>query len=249
MKKLSTLFVAFAMVSLSASAQEVNFKSKRGEYMLPEKGDWALGFNADGIFKYVGNAFNGNNGAPNVTYLNSGYDADNNTGLNPAMYGGQFVGKKFITDKKAWRVVANFKVGSEKTTTAENASNSVSEYKIALGLGKEWRRGKTRLQGFYGVDGLVGVHGRSTKNVNGSTTTKTREGLGFDLIGRGFIGCEYFIFPKIAFGAQYSWGLDLAVTTKGKSSVNGNSVNTYPTKTGFNLGGVSVASMSVFCHF
>jgi len=68
-------------------------------------------------------------------------------------------------------------------------------------------------------------------------------------MAQGFIGCEYFIFPKISFGAQYSWGLDLALTSKGKSSTNGNSVNTYPTKTAINLGGVSLVSMNVFCHF
>ncbi len=64
------LIAALAVFTIGASAQDVNLKSKRGENFLPEKGDWAIGFNADGIFQYVGNSFNGNvdNGAPSVTY-------------------------------------------------------------------------------------------------------------------------------------------------------------------------------------
>ena len=237
MKKLTTLFVAFAMVSLSASAQEVNFKSKRGEYMLPEKGDWALGFNADGVFKYVGNAFNNSgNSAPSVTNLKEG----------------KFVGKKFITDKKAWRVVASFEVGTEKKNWGKDFDSTRSTFALAAGLGKEWRRGKTRLQGFYGVDAMIGVHTNSYKAVNGSSTTKFSNGLGFDINATSFTGAEYFIFPKIAIGAQYEFGLNLAIESKQKTTVNGTeSAQTAPSgaRTGVSLGGVSVASMSVFLHF
>lgn len=234
MKKLSTLFVAFAMVSLSASAQEVNMKSKRGENMLPEKGDWALGFNADGIFEYVGNAFNNSgNDAPSVGYLQ----------------GGKFVGKMFNTDKKATRYIVNLRVGSFKENTAVDASTSTTGFELAVGYGKEWRRGKTRLQGFYGIDGMVGVSSSSSKTVNGANTTKNTEGLGVNVGANGFIGAEYFIFPKISFGAQYNYGLNVAFTGKSKTTVNGASTTNNDSSTGVALGGVGVASMSVFLHF
>ena len=57
MKKLSILALVFGIMSFTAKSQDL--KSKRGEPFLPEKGDWAIGFNADGIFSYIGNAFNG----------------------------------------------------------------------------------------------------------------------------------------------------------------------------------------------
>ena len=36
---------------------------------------------------------------------------------------------------------------------------------------------------------------------------------------RGFIGAEYFIFPKIAIGAEYGWGIGYQMSGKGKQTV------------------------------
>ena len=95
MKKI-ILTVAAVFAMSFANAQDL--KSKKGENYLPQSGDWAISFNADGIFEFVGNAFNGdtNNNAPSVDYVR------NNS----------FVGKKFTSDKNAYRVVANLGFGS-----------------------------------------------------------------------------------------------------------------------------------------
>ncbi len=235
------LIAAIAVFTIGASAQDVNFKSKRGEYMLPEKGDWALGFSTDGIFEYLGNAFNGNTGnnAPTVGISNT---TDNG-------FRGRFVGKYFTKDKAAYRVVFNLSVESnntklENTTPVpanvvtvpvtpvpnivgsifESDETQISNTEFSIGVGKEWRRGKTRLQGFYGADVLLFVSTGSSKvtnyeEVNLTSTTpagtfkkidddtfESKSGVGVGFGVEGFIGAEYFLFPKIAIGAQYTYG-------------------------------------------
>ena len=143
MKKI-ILTVAAVFAMSFANAQDL--KSKKGENYLPQSGDWAISFNADGIFEFAGNAFNGNtnNNAPSVDYVR------NNA----------FVGKKFISDKSAYRVVANlgFESGTDNNPQGNNNEEVKSSgFDLAAGLGKEWRRGSTRLQGFYGADVLLTV--------------------------------------------------------------------------------------------
>ena len=70
MKK-SVLMIALAFGVTSAFAQDLT--SKKGEPILPEAEDWAISMNADPIFDFVGNAFNGStsNAAPGAKWLNS----------------------------------------------------------------------------------------------------------------------------------------------------------------------------------
>ena len=140
------------------------------------------------------------------------------------------------------RVVANLAVDAEKVNLGKDYDSSSTSFKLAAGLGKEWRRGKTRLQGFYGVDGLVGIHSSNTKVVNSFDVTKYKHPLGFNVSALGFIGAEFFVFPKVSFGAQYQYGVSLAVTAKDKTTYNGSSVtNNASGSTSFSLGGVGVA--------
>ena len=236
MKKLFTLLVAFSVVSASVNAQEVNFKSKRGENILPEKGDWAISFNADGLFKVIANAFKDGNNSQDMNFTNN--------------YVGKFVGKKFCGEKQACRYIANLEVSTTKLNTGKDSSSSASAFKMEVGLGKEWRRGKTRLQGFYGIDGLVGVHTNNTKVVNGIDVTKHKNPFGLDVSALGFIGAEFFVFPKVSLGAQYQYGLSLSITPKDKTYNNGTpETNERSGSTSFGLGGVGVASMIVTAHF
>ena len=228
MKKVALLFSAVAIMSASASAQEL--KSKKGENFLPEKGDWSIGFNADGIFSYIGNAFNGTSGneAPSVDFQEVG----------------TFVGKRFTSDKTADRYMANLGINSDK-----NGDNTASGFDLTLGYGKEWRKGKTRLQGFYGADAMINVNSSTTKTVAGTTTTTVKSGLGFGVGAQGFIGAEYFIFPKISMGAQYTYGLMLGVDGKSTTSVTGQPDVEGVSSSSFNLGGVGVMSINVNLHF
>jgi hypothetical protein len=304
MKKL--FIAALAVVTFGANAQDVNFKSKRGEYMLPEKGDWALGFSTDGIFEYLGNAFNGdtNNNAPTLGISNT---TDNG-------FRGRFVGKYFIKDKAAYRVVFNLRTESVTTKSSNTSADDVtvtnpvtnplpvntltvlnndtknSATEFSVGLGKEWRRGKTRLQGFYGADFLLvftsGSNSRFDFEEELTTfsaplpiqTVKTVDqrdeevklGSGFGVGLEGFIGAEYFLFPKIAIGAQYTYSARFLSQGKGSQTVvkfdsetdslpvspapsftstTVTTVNDTPSSKLSGLSGVGVVSINLTLHF
>ena len=239
MKKIILTMAAFMAVGF-ADAQ--NLKSKKGENYLPEANDWAISFNANGVFNYVGNLFNGNtdNFAPTVGNVTAN----------------SLVGKKFIDAKSAYRVVANVGFGSNNLTdgTTPGGVDDFATYKastlnVNLGLGKEWRRGSTRLQGFYGADALVGFASEKWSETNNTVANGTfNAGTSINLGVNGFIGAEYFIFPKMSIGAQYNYGLQVAANgaynykvgtfeDKGKSSSN------------INFGNVSSTSMNLTLHF
>lgn len=230
MKKI-ILTVAAMFAFGMANAQDI--KSSKGENYLPEAGDWAIGFNADGVFKYAGNSFNGTSGnaAPSVTYQNAG----------------TFVGKKFISAKEAYRVVANFAVASNENPGGYAANGTTydkqSGFDLTAGLGKEWRKGKTRLQGFYGADAMLGFSSMKYSNKVGDGSYEP--GTTFKIGVNGFIGAEYFIFPKMSIGAQYTYGLNIGV--RSESKVDGNGRDDKSTNIG--LGGVQVGSINLTLHF
>ena len=256
MKK-TVLVIALAFGVSSAFAQDLT--SKKGEPILPEAEDWAISFNADPIFEFVGNAFSGNvgkNTAPQVGFVNNNYT---------------IIGKKFIDDKNAYRALV--RLGFTNTTLKNMVNDdanvavitfptvapkvedkfSTKNTNIGIGVGKEMRRGKTRLQGFYGADAMLWISMSGTKYkygntmspttaagttttptttdfntplptggyasaASGSRTTQTKSGMTFGIGVRGFIGAEYFIFPKIAVGAEYGWGIGYEMKGKGKTS-------------------------------
>jgi len=269
MKK-SVLVVALALGVSSAFAQDLT--SKKGEPMLPEANDWAISMNADPIFEFVGNAFSGytgKNSAPAVNWLNG-----NQT----------IIGKKFIDEKTAYRVLVRLGFTSQTFKNSVQADDQdlatvlfptlpamvVDKYKhtttnVAIGVGKEWRRGKTRLQGFYGADLMVWMGSSKDKYTYGNTmtavpaagshqtntplsttfdndptsgtfgavtgavpatsrVTQQKSGMTIGVGIRGFIGAEYFIFPKIAIGAEYGWGLGFQTTGKGSVSTEAQQV-------------------------
>jgi hypothetical protein len=253
MKKVVILLVLTFSIS-SIFAQEL--VSKRGEQFLPKQGDWAISMCADPVFNFVGNMFNGNtsNGAPSASWLNG-----NQT----------IVGKKFIADDQAYRAIVrlgfvnqtfkNF-VDDVKETTAPTFPDpfpqvtdkyKISNMNIGIGVGKEFRKGVNRLQGFYGADVMIWVSSTSQKytygnemkdtTVAGQSTTPTsttwspagavlgeapaavrtlsaKSGMTIGIGVRGFIGAEYFLFPKISIGAEYGWGLGYQMAGKGKQT-------------------------------
>ncbi len=153
MKKLSFIVGALTLTT-SMFAQDLT--SKKGENYMPEQGDWALGIDAVPFLDYFGNFIGGNgaNFAPNWNYA-----TNNNT----------IVGKYFVEEKMAYRGALRIGFGSASETVmvadraADNSAvvypafNAMKENKMsasynAIGLagGLEWRKGSTRLQGFYG---------------------------------------------------------------------------------------------------
>jgi len=241
MMKKTTFLFAFAFIATSVFAQDIT--SKKGELYLPEKGDWAISIDGSSLLKYAGNFIGGNglNAAPKFDFLST-----NQT----------IIGKYFTSPNTAYRFGACLGFMANSTTTIVAAIPSTGPittvddvYKysgtnIGLTFGKEWRKGKTRLQGFYGAEAGVALTTSDMKNNYGnplstfnpvSRLTEIKIGSTFNLGVRGFVGAEYFIFPKIALGGEFGWGL--AFTSRGKGTRTtdnwiGNSVNTQESKTG-----------------
>jgi len=261
-KSLFLLFASFSFVA--ANAQQIT--SKKGFPVLPEKGDWSISFNPEGIFKYIGDVgFNSAGGiSPDVseaTYSNLDTFSNN-------LY---FVGKMFITDRTAYRAIARLNYSRvNDITTDETAGlnsnqtnvekNRTTNFDLTVGLGKEWRRGKTRLQGYYGADVLLNIRSlnrtKVTNSLNGvgNKETKGRDGVSFGIGAQGFIGAEYFVLPKMAIGAQYDMAFFVRLQGRGKDvttpwSGSGLSTRRESSENGIQLGNMSVTSIRLSLYF
>ncbi len=154
-KSIALLALAFGVTG--AFAQDLT--SKKGEPILPEAEDWSIGVDAVPFLNYAGNFIggNGSNSAPGW----------NNYGANQTI-----VAKKFTDAQNAYRVI--FRLGMRnqswkneiaapqassaaavnfptKTNVVEDKATASSSF-VGIGVGMEKRKGKTRLQGFYGAD-------------------------------------------------------------------------------------------------
>jgi hypothetical protein len=222
---------------------------------LPEAGDYSIGIDATPFLNYFGNFIGGNglNTAPGWNHLN---------GLQT------IVGKMYKSPNMAYRGILRIgltnstssvlvgKDGASAPTfpavgeTVTDKMTSRSSF-IGLGAGVEYRRGKTRLQGFYGGEAFVWTIGGSSKYTYGNemTTalpTPTTHDFGTNIaptyatyggrvlseklgrtigIGvRGFVGAEYFIIPKLSIGGEFGWGIGFQTTgaAKGEAeAING----------------------------
>lgn len=251
MKK-SILAVAVLLGTSATFAQDLT--SKKGENYLPEAGDWAISIDATPLLGYVQGIFgsNGSGSGGSWSFLNG-----NNV----------ITGKYFVADDMAYRGGINigFNSVTERAYTTElDASGApvtpaavvIDERKttgsmIMLTGGMEWRKGTTRLQGFYGGELGLGFGGGSkvdytyanayswngtagtasqTHAVDGSTDVNNVTNKGGIMFGlRGFIGAEYFVLPKLAVGGEFGWGLGLQ--TSGEGTVTTTQLNTAGTGT------------------
>ncbi|MGB3946682.1 MAG: hypothetical protein WBM13_01750 [Bacteroidia bacterium] len=240
MKKTS-LVVALALGASSVFAQ--NLTSKKGEFILPEAGDWGVSVNATPFLNYFGNFIGGNglNTAPTTNFLSTNQS---------------IMGKYFVDEQTAYRGGVRINFGSTSSAvkvpvipaatpvTYVDDVTKVSGSNIGLTAGWEKRRGKTRLQGFYG--GELGImlgtskttttYGNAVSVDNPVTRTKEiKAGSTFGLGLRGFIGAEYFILPKMSIGGEFGWGLAFSSTGEGETTTeswDGTAVVTTLTKTG-----------------
>jgi len=242
MKK-TILATAFTLVIAGVFAQDSTggMTSKKGEAILPETDDWALCIDASPVMYYLGNMLNGNlnNNSPSWGY----------PGTPLAI-----TGKMFKDEKTAYRAMVRLGFGSttRNNYVDDNANTTdptmmvtdswkAAYHNVVLGGGLEMRRGKTRLQGFYGGMLVIGLGGKKdtytfgnpfsstittptstiwTPTVTaapvGSRVIENKGGSSFMVGLRGFIGAEYFIFPKIAVGAEFGWGLGMRSTGEGE---------------------------------
>jgi hypothetical protein len=241
--------------------------SKKGEPILPEAKDWALSVDASPFLSYTGKLLSSTGAdAPAVNSL-SNY---------PLTIGGKY----FTSSKQAYRARVRLGISSQtvnnavvdnQNTTLDTLyikdSRKTSATNITIAFGKEFRRGKTRLQGFYGGEGIVGVstgkslytYGNAFSNLNVSPTStdfvtptalgfasgpaNTRiqsesNGTGIKIAARGFVGAEYFIFPKMSIGVEFGFSLayfnqnDGKLSTESWDAANGSVKNKTLAKSG-----------------
>ena len=162
------ILVLFLFSSISFSQSVLN---KHGQNLLPVKGDISIGTDASSIINFIGNIFSSNSNSIDVSFDDGTY----------------IYVKKMLTDNSA----ARYQLGA-------NFNADTEDFSFGIGYGMEYRKGTTRLQGFYGYQGFVGMI------YEDEFTTLMRPGV--------FIGCEYFILPKIALGAEYSYGPTLSIS-------------------------------------
>ena len=244
-----TLFsfnLAFAQMPPD-SAIEPTLMSKRGEPILPEAKDWALSVDASPFLTYTGKL---------LSTTGSDAPAVNALANYPLTIGGKY----FISSKQAYRARVRIGVFSQTVNNAvvDNQNTTLdtvyikdtrksSSTNVTLAFGKEFRRGKTRLQGFYGAEGIIGIstgksiytYGNAFSNLNVSPTStdfltptslgyasgaaNTRiqsesNGTGIKVAARGFVGAEYFIFPKMSIGVEFGFSLMYLNQNDGKLS-------------------------------
>lgn len=151
MKK-SLIVLTFVFTGSVLLGQDLT--SKKGEPILPEKGDWSIGVDATPFLNYIGNFFGTPNSAPTFSWLTANnsivgkYFIDNQTALRAGVrIGFNSYTLRFNTADRAaalnpgtYPAAVAFKENKWKTTMSA----------IGISAGIEKRKGKTRLQGIYG---------------------------------------------------------------------------------------------------
>jgi hypothetical protein len=238
--------LAFAQIPPQPAADAL-LLSKKGEPILPEAKDFALSIDASPFLTYTGKLLSA-----------AGADAPviNSIANYPLTIGGKY----FISPKQAYRArvrigivsqtLSNSVVDNQNTTLDTlyiKDSRKISSTDVTLAFGKEFRRGKTRLQGFYGGEGIIGIstgksiytYGNAFSNLNVSPTStdfvtptslgyasaaannriqSESNGTGIKIAARAFVGAEYFIFPKMSIGLEFGFSIMYYNQNDGKLS-------------------------------
>ncbi len=232
----------------STASETIVLKSKKGIPILPEAGEWGLGISANPLLTYGGNFFNGNTNNTSASFA-----FPTNPANNIAIFG------KYVIDANtAYRVRFNASVNTtvDKAVITQNEVNpdpffpaftedfrKSNRQTVVVAAGYEKRRGKSRVQGIYGGELVIGYSGikqsyeygnamsqdfnaPTTNNfggnvLQGSTAAtiqrKTEEKFGSILTvgARGFIGVEYFIGPKVSLGGEFGYSVAFNNSTRG----------------------------------
>jgi hypothetical protein len=224
-------------LSIAAAAQETE-QPQTSSY-LPKAGDFALGVDATPFLEYAGNFFSlsGGNAAPTFRGLQ----------------GQGIYGKYFLDDSHAIRAkllldmysTSNKQsVQNDEAVGATPGATAIDTRKtgvtnVSLSAGYEFRRGRGRVQGFWGGELALGL-GRSsvtceygnpmtvanptptTSNFDNTSSNpaarrlEAKGGLNFTGGLRGFVGVEYFIANQASLGGELSLGLDASIRGQDK---------------------------------
>ena len=228
MRKIVLILLVFGSFSFivngqfDSEASAESLVSKNGHNILPEKGDVGLGINAGPFLDFIGN----------LTKINSGGSFNSPLHMEPPE-GGMAICIKYFTGSKT-AIRARFRIAysasTEKLAVIDDTDPAETLYDTRIstntifdvGIGIEQRKGATRLQGLYGIEGMLSVtrgleaspnyHYKYANEFSSSNPTPTTNLWGvtgsrpvftknapiYGIGGRGFIGAEYFFTPKIS---------------------------------------------------
>jgi hypothetical protein len=201
MKNLIYIFISLFLMACSAFAQEeMSLQDKRGNLILPEKGNYAIRIGTNSAFNYLGNMFNSS--------------GSNNLALS-LLYGNQLYGKYFLSDKTAVRSRVSIFYSNNQTLQPNYGDyqqdyHSVKDtyYLVDVTAGYEKRRGRGRLQFSYGPEFTVGTgRQRYTTYINENMQSNYIDNKGLIVGARVFTGIEYFFLSKISVGAEVGYGI------------------------------------------
>lgn len=178
MMKKTIVLIITVLASMPSIAQDLT--SKKGEPILPEAGDYAISVDATPFLNYIGNFFGKTaaNAAPSWNYFTA-----NQT----------IIGKYFKDAKTAYRVGIRLGFGGPTVTNKVNQANSPiyaypditakvenswkqSNTNVGITVGFEKRKGKTRLQGFYGADVALNIYGKKSTFTYGNALVPVQTG-------------------------------------------------------------------------
>jgi len=226
-------FTFFAYGQFESEASGALLISKNGHNILPEKGDIGLAIDAAPFLNFVGN----------LVKINSGGTFNSPLHMQPPEGGLAICIKYFTGTKTAIRIRGRvaYNAATEKLAVPDQTDPAEIIYDtrissnaiIDVGIGIEQRKGATRMQGIYGIEGMLTV----TKGAEASPNYRYRYANEFSstyplpvtnlwgavdtrpifaknaplyAIGaRGFIGAEYFFTPKISIGGELAAALQI----------------------------------------
>jgi hypothetical protein len=218
--------VTFAQSDSLGQSGKSNLVSKKGIYILPQKGELALGIDAYPVFYYLGSVFSNDGATP------PSFDYGRPTGI---------YGKYMLESDFAIRANFRFDFSSnsdiyvvpKSTLTFDPLAPQFVEDEVIfhnnyahLGVGIEKLRGLSRVQGKYGAEIIFGYLEYTTDYNYGNSITnqfntpETYSNIyengserilsdyvdkGFYTGVRGFLGIEFFIGPKISLGGEFGY--------------------------------------------
>jgi hypothetical protein len=186
MKK--SLFLLFASFSFIAANAQI--KNDRGTFTKPSAGAIIAEVN-----------FSPNlSGAPTIFSL---------PGIAADVIGVK--ARKFVSDKKAYRYLANFQLTSQSV-----AGESSTDIQLGAGIGVENHlKGAERLSTYWGYEGKLGLV--SGENVSLGQDEDglpvTGKATKFGLVANALAGFDYYIVPNIYLGAEIYYGLGITSST------------------------------------
>lgn len=218
--------IIFALLIAASTLTFGQPVSKKGEPYLPAEGDWAIAIDAAPFLEYFGNFFSDTkNSAPSAEFANNNF---------------AIMLKRFEKPDFAYRAAARFNLYNRGVTDFSpefslDPTNTMVEDKYTRthtnvygSLGIEKRKGTTRVQGFYGAEGIVGFgtekhkfnYGNKITNEN-TTPTRTEftivaqdgeRGTNYTDAG-GFI-TEYKMGTRFSLGARAFIGAEVFIFPK-----------------------------------